>query len=114
MKKKGISLNIDNNEDNSGIINNNNDAVVKQENISPFQNKRNKKPQLLISNEEETEIQEKTKSEYNSCDKYHEKFQEPERLFIQNHTDPLIQNLVNYMEGANNGLDLSYFWYNLK
>ncbi len=69
MKKKGISLNIDNNEEDSSNINNNNDAVVKQENISPFLNKRNKKPQLLISNEDETEIQEKTKSDYNSCDK---------------------------------------------
>ncbi len=111
MKKKGISLNIDNNEEDSSNINNNNDAVVKQENISPFLNKRNKKPQLVITNEEETEIQEKTKSDYHSCEKHHEKFQEPERQFIQNHTDPLVLSLVNYMEGANNGLDLSYFWY---
>lgn len=110
MKKKGISLNIDSTDDNQLLTNTIHDVGVKQDNPSPFLNKRNKKPQLQISNEEEGEIKEKTKSEYSSVDKYQERFQEPERLFIHNHTDPLIQNLFNYMEGANNGLDLSYFW----
>ena len=43
-------------------------------------------------------------------DKILDFFKEKERNLIENHCDILIQQLLSYMQGANAGLDLSYFW----
>ena len=105
MKKKGISLNIESKDESETVQPFQVDLATLQEPNVPVVAKKSKKPQLVISNEEEND-----KSEVNPFDKYLAKFQEPERLCIHNKTDTLIQSLVKYMEGENDGMDLSYSW----
>jgi hypothetical protein len=77
--------------------------------------KKNKKPMLMVVNtDEEDQTQEKLISNVevlSSATRFSEKLNVPQRSFIENHNDTMIQNLISYMEGANSGLDLSFFWY---
>ena len=114
MNKNRFTIKIDEKEGSSNTNNFNNDFNIETKASLTKKMTFNKQNKNILNlnlddNMKEDNIQPKN-SENNQDTKIIEFFKEKERLLIENHFDAMIQNLLNFMQGANSGLDLSYFW----